>query len=124
MNNTQTLTYDVIIEKIKQRLSKIPKVQKIILFGSAIWGKNHPDSDIDVLLIVDDSEKVYSWREKINRAVKYGMELVDQEESIPVDMIVYTQEEWEKLLSTGFSFATKIENEGMILYERKNQTLV
>lgn len=41
---------------------------------------------------------------------------------VPCDIIVYTISEWNECLDDDFTFAYRIENEGNVIYEQKQQS--
>lgn len=101
-------------EKIlKEELNRIIKIikdldiKKVLLFGSCVKGNIGKNSDID-LLIIKDTEK--RFLDRIDEIIK----IIDPK--VAVDVIVYTPEEFEKLLKTS-SFVRKIAREGRIIYE-------
>jgi len=101
-------------EKIlKEELNRIIKIikgldiKKALLFGSCVKGNIGKNSDID-LLIIKDTEK--RFLDRIDEIIK----IIDPK--VAVDVIVYTPEEFEKLLKTS-SFVRKIAREGRIIYE-------
>jgi len=78
-------------EKIKEMVKRIVKEfnpEKIILFGSHAKGQVGPDSDVDLLIVMEVSGS------KRKKAVEIDMELA--ESGIPKDVIVVTPEEVER----------------------------
>lgn len=57
-----------LINKIKAHLIKIygGKIKKIILYGSYVRGEANEDSDIDILVLVDDSLNPFEVRESLS----------------------------------------------------------
>jgi len=49
------LSIGKVLRDIVKRLSSIPQVEEIILFGSVARGDFHPYSDIDILVITDEN---------------------------------------------------------------------
>ena len=99
-----------IIETAKNRLVKVYAPREIYLFGSFAWGKPDEQSDLDLLVVVNESdEKPYK------RAIK-GIESL-RGLKIAKDIIVYTKEEFEKLCGDISTLCYKIRKEGIKLYE-------
>jgi predicted nucleotidyltransferase len=96
------------IEKIKNQIIKQFNPEKIILFGSCAANTIKFDSDIDLCIVIDTENK---------RKIK--TELYGIEHSIPLDIIVYTPEEWSKHVKSKQSFAYIINSEGVVLYDRQ-----
>ncbi len=57
-------------EKAVSRITAENKVKDIILFGNYAWGKPHKDSDIDLLVVLDEKGMSQSYTEKINKRIK------------------------------------------------------
>lgn len=99
-----------LLETVKNRMIGTYNPKKIYLFGSFAWGKADEQSDIDLLIVVDTSdEKPYK------RAIKGIDSLIGLK--IAKDIIVYTDEEFEKLCSDISTLCYKVRNEGVKLYE-------
>ncbi len=96
------------MEKIIQNIADIInsnfKVSKVILFGSAANGTGDENSDIDLLVVLDEPGISKSYEEKLERQLKISKHLINFQKKIPIDLIVYTKDEWEILLSSGSSF--------------------
>lgn len=102
------------VRKLADGLVKKFNPEKIILFGSRAENKNEKDSDIDICIVADFSDK-REFRKLISRYI-YDWEGLDFD--VPVDIIVYTPEQWERLSQEKFSFANIIDKEGLVLYGR------
>ncbi|MCK8826571.1 nucleotidyltransferase domain-containing protein [Natroniella acetigena] len=100
------------IDKVVKRLAKTyqPETEMIYLFGSYAWGEPNEDSDLDLLIIVNRSDK-----KKYKRSIKGYSSLWDID--IAVDIIVYTKKEYEKLLDDEYSFCSYIVKNGRKVYE-------
>lgn len=95
------------IENIKNQLIEKYKPEKIILFGSAAWGKGEIN-DIDLLIIKTDTPY-------------YGIDRMREldrliERNIAADMLVYRPEEIKDRLEMGDPFIKKIFKDGKVLY--------
>jgi predicted nucleotidyltransferase len=91
-----------------QQLSRIPEVRKVILFGSYAAGRRDLFTDLDILVIMQ------SHLDFIARNVDLTGRL---HSTVPLDLLVYTPEEIEKLKSRPF-FRRAIQG-GKILYEKR-----
>ncbi|MDR4497207.1 MAG: nucleotidyltransferase domain-containing protein [Candidatus Scalindua sp.] len=104
MKSSELLTE---IENIKQQLINKYKPEKIILFGSAVWGDNEIN-DIDFLIIKSDTPYYGIDRmRELDRLIK---------RNIALDMLVYKPEEVNERLKIGDPFLRKIFKEGKVLY--------
>jgi len=96
------------ITKIKERIIKKIKPQKIILFGSYAWGKPTADSDVD-LFVIKESNKRRIDRAREIRKIIFG-------NGVPVDILVYTPKEVEKRIDLEDPFIATILKKGKVLY--------
>jgi predicted nucleotidyltransferase len=95
------------IENIKNQLIEKYKPEKIILFGSAAWGKGEIN-DIDLLIVKTDTPY-------------YGIDRMREldrliERNLAADMLVYRPEEIKERLEMGDPFIKKIFKDGKVLY--------
>src|SRR5262245_21644735 len=95
-----------IIEKL--RVSYVP--QKVILFGSYASGNARPDSDLDLLIIKNTSERF------IDRGVTVRRVLTDPQRLLPLEILVLTPQEVTERLAVGDQFMTQILEKGRVLY--------
>ena len=95
-----------IVEKIKENY----KPEKIVLFGSYAQKEVHQDSDIDLLVVKDSTQRRDERDKEIRELLK--------ETRVPLDIFVYTPEEVERFHTLKGSFINKIFNTGEVLYER------
>jgi predicted nucleotidyltransferase len=96
------------IESITAQLIEKYKPEKIILFGSAARGDATPDSDLDFLIIKNDTP--YKGRDRMIEVSR----LIDR--NLPADFLVYRPEEFEKRLAMGDPFLELVVAEGKVLY--------
>ncbi len=98
-----------ILDEIKNRLVKVYNPTKIYLFGSNAWGNSNNASDLDLLILVSESdEKSYK------RSIKGDLALADI--LISRDLLVYTEKEFEYLATDVSTLCHKIKKEGKIIY--------
>ncbi len=96
------------IESITLQIIEKYKPTKIILFGSAARGQFDAESDADFLIIKKDTPFYGADRiRELSRMI---------ERKIPVDLLVYKPEEFEKRLELGDPFLKAILKEGKVLY--------
>jgi len=82
-----------IIEDYLQNLEGKIRVKKVILFGSAAQGRIHHESDIDLIIISPDFKKM----DFIKRLLLLTRLRRNMKKSVPMDILGYTKEEFEKL---------------------------
>lgn len=98
------------IEKIVRRIVEGYRPLKVILFGSYAYGEPGADSDVDLLIVKETSERF------IDRWVKIRELIADPKRRIPVEPIVITPEELARRLRGGDQFIQEIINQGKVLY--------
>lgn len=105
-------------EEIKDEILhclKKEKVHKIILFGSHAHGTPYADSDID-LLVVSDSEGVSkTYKDYLKNKNYISKRLLKIKKKYPIDLLVYTKDEWALLKASRTSFIRAIEEKGINL---------
>ena len=104
------MTLDREIERIVKRIAEGYRPLKVILFGSHAWGKPTEDSDIDLLIVKETSERF------IDRWVSVRELIADPERRIPVSPIVVTPGELQRRLAGGDQFFQQIVARGKLLY--------
>ena len=105
-------------EKIKQEiitLLKNLKLNKVLLFGSYAYGDVHDDSDVDLLVILDKKGTSHDYMEMLQNKKVVSKQLRELRKKIPIDLLVYTVDEWAILKDSGSSFFQQIETEGIQL---------
>jgi uncharacterized protein len=100
-----------VIRAVTNHIAKEFKPQKIILFGSYAHGNPRPESDLDLLVIMDTQLKEWQQSLQIRRSlgVMFGM-----------DLIVRTPKRVSQRLKMGDSFMQDVMKEGKVLYESRS----
>src|SRR5712692_9184313 len=88
MNKSQDIRTE--IKKIIRRVVEAYQPDKIILFGSYAYGEPSADSDLDLLIIKNTSERF------IDRWVNVRRIVSDPQRSIPFEPLVLTPDELEE----------------------------
>lgn len=97
------------LEEITARLVREFRPERVILFGSHAWGQPSADSDVDLLLIVSESDE--SPTRRAQRAQRCLGSL-----RVPADILVKTRAEVERLLRVHTSLVARVMEEGTVLY--------
>lgn len=103
--SSQVLT-DV-TKKLREELNPV----QIYLFGSFVWGKPRPDSDLDLMIVVDQS------KESPARRAFHALKCL-RSFDIPKDIIVRTTEEFERNKGLVSALEGRVAREGRLLYDR------
>lgn len=96
------------IRKLCKRIAEAYHPEKIILFGSHAYGKPTPESDVDLLIVMD-----YEGR-PIEQILKIRREL---DIVTPVDLLVRTPEDVKRRVKEGDMFMRLVVERGKIMYE-------
>jgi uncharacterized protein len=89
------LTLQEIQKQVSDGLDSPPRPLKVILFGSYARGMPHGESDIDPAVILDKEGKSQSYRSLVRNRVEISKRLRQLRRTHPVDVLVYTKDEWE-----------------------------
>jgi predicted nucleotidyltransferase len=109
----QPTGFPPVAETLPQAVKKIVsefKPEKIILFGSYAYGDPTPDSDVDLLVILDTEQP------RKERVVAVSLLLYPR--PFPLDILVKTPQEVREELDKGNFFTREIVTRGKVLYER------
>jgi uncharacterized protein len=98
-----------LLDRITQRLVSSLKPEQIILFGSYAYGKPNEDSDVDLLVIVSQSDEPRYRRAREAYKALGGID-------IATDVIVMTREEVKRKINVHSSLVHRVIHDGKILY--------
>lgn len=105
------------IDMITNRL-KLMDIFKIILFGSYAEGNPDEESDIDLLVVLDENTLPKSYEEWLEIKMKVRRQLRDINNEVAIDLLVYTRPQYEAISKGMNSFQKEIHDTGKILYEK------
>lgn len=97
------------IQNITQQIIEKYDPDKIILFGSFVYGKPKENSDVDLMVIKKTSQ---TFGQRLRTMAKITNAPIDR------DIIVYSPREWEQSLKEKNPFIVDIDNRGKVLYEK------
>jgi predicted nucleotidyltransferase len=117
------LTLKEITKEIAAGLSVPPRPLKAILFGSLVHGTSHEDSDIDLVVILDKEGKSGSYKALINNRMEISRKLRKLKKKYPIDVLVYTKDEWEELRASGAHSLKRSKMKGSSSYEEGHRGL-
>lgn len=103
---------DRALAEVVQQIVDAIDPERVILFGSMARGDVHEDSDLD-LLIVKETDQPFLHR------IDDVLMVLDTD--VPVEPLVYTPSELERLRDEGRDFIATILEEGRVVYERRSE---
>ena len=98
------------IENISNKIVREIHPEKVILFGSHARGNQTTDSDVDLIVVNKTNLPKHKRSIEIRRLFF--------RKAIPMDIKVYTPDEFEKERINRFSFLNSVLKESKVLYER------
>lgn len=106
-----------ILNKIVHNLQKVNPL-KIILFGSYAKGDFNEESDIDLVVILDTETIPDTYDHKLELKVQVRDSIYELSRQMAIDLVVYTNGEFEFLKKQKTSFYNEIMDTGRIIYEK------
>ena len=103
---------------VKRFLNLIIKkfnLKKIIVFGSFARGDYHKGSDLDLVIVGEFKERFIDRIGKI-------IELNDSD--LVIEAMVYTEEEFQKMIQERRPFIEQVLEEGIVVYEKKENKCI
>ncbi len=100
-------------DKIRQAAERIVEAahpETIILFGSYAYGRPTPDSDVDLLVVMESDQSIHARTVELSRVLS--------PRPFPVDIITRTPAELKDRLNIGDSFFKEIVTKGKVLHGR------
>lgn len=79
----------------------------MLIYGSKARGQAHPDSDLDVLLIVKDDAAA------LKRDLRWIGYLLAAKTDVLPSILAYTEDEWERRRRSGSTFRKAVERDGV-----------
>ncbi|TMA74490.1 MAG: nucleotidyltransferase domain-containing protein [Deltaproteobacteria bacterium] len=89
---------------------------RVLLFGSFARADQNRASDLDLVVIADTG---LPFCDRIGQALSACYAASTR---LAVEALVYTPEEWRRMLESGSSFAQLVEREGRVLYDGESQS--
>ena len=99
------------IEHVVQQIVAKFRPQRVILFGSYAYGAPTEDSDADLLVIMETTERPIRAAARVAAAIDHPL---------PLDILVSTPEDFSCRLHARDSFISDVAKRGAVLYEARN----
>ncbi len=111
IDKRERIPQDAIDDVVRQIVEKF-KPQKIILFGSYARGNPRPESDVDLLVVMDTPLREVQQAIQICQQIGYRFGL---------DLIVHTPNHLAERVKMGDWFLRDVLKEGKVLYESSDR---
>lgn len=98
------------LKNVTDRIVEAFNPYRIIVFGSQAYGHPTPDSDVDLLIVMDSNERPSARAIQVSRLLR--------PRPFPMDILVRTPEEIQYRLEIGDYFIREVMEQGKVLYER------
>ncbi|MBI5304788.1 MAG: nucleotidyltransferase domain-containing protein [Chloroflexi bacterium] len=99
------------VRAVVKQIAALFNPEKIILFGSYAYGKPKPESDVDLLVVMDTSLRNSVQAAQIVRALDYHFGM---------DLIVRRPQQIAERIALGDSFLREITEKGKVVYAHAN----
>ncbi len=93
-------------------------IMKIILFGSTASDTDNNESDIDLLIVLDDNFCPQTYEERMEYRLKIRRKLRAINRQVAIDLLIYTIPEYELIKENMNSFFKELHATGRIIYEK------
>jgi predicted nucleotidyltransferase len=97
--------------KLLNRLIAGYAPQRVILFGSYVYGEPDRHSDLDLLIVKETDRTPFKRRVEVGRIVR------DKGRRTPIQPLVITPKELQERVQEGDSFLIEIMEKGEVLYD-------
>ncbi|GHV95769.1 hypothetical protein AGMMS50293_20890 [Spirochaetia bacterium] len=108
---------DAIISELVESLKPADPL-KIVLFGSYAKGTARDDSDIDLMVILNNDDVAKNYTERMNRFLSISRLVREMHGKFAMDILVYSREELGIIKSNGNDFIAEVEETGRVIYEK------
>jgi predicted nucleotidyltransferase len=82
--------------------------EKVIVFGSYAHGEAGPDSDIDLIVVLDSDTMPTTYHDRARNRLLVRRALDALNRDYALDVLVYTLPEWNRFQDAGSAFAKEI----------------
>jgi predicted nucleotidyltransferase len=106
-----------LLQDIVDRL-KDSRVTRILLFGSRASGESSKVGDFDLAIVVGAPRNFNNYEERLEAKSAIRARLRDINRRVPIDLVLYTEDEFRELKAEASFLATEIMAKGRVLYEK------
>ena len=105
------------VDQIMRKLSAL-NIYKVILFGSHANENADNESDIDLLVVLDENTLPDNYDEWLEIKMKVRRTLREINKEVAIDLLVYTRPQYDLITKEMNSFQKEIHETGKVLYEK------
>ena len=98
----------VILERLKAKVGERLPLSRVVLFGSRARGDSEPDSDMDVLVVLDGPVS-----REFEEYVRFCAWELSYENGVVIFPLAVSRTEWEEGLMSASSLALAVRKEGI-----------
>jgi predicted nucleotidyltransferase len=91
---------------------------KIVLFGSCARDEMTADSDIDLMVVLDNDDVAKTYEERAKKKLAVYKLVRDINYKVALDILVYSRKELSILKDYGNFFIEEVEKTGKVVYEK------
>jgi len=100
-----------IVKRFINLIIKKFNLKKIIIFGSFARGDYHKGSDLDLVIVGEFKERFID---------RIGKIIALNDSDLEIEAMVYTEEEFRKMIQERRPFIEQVLEEGIVVYEKRN----
>ena len=109
-------TLETLLEEVIASLEPLSP-SRVILFGSHAQGRATPESDLDLLVVLDREDLPQTYEQKTRMDLCVLRLLRSIRRRCSMDVIVYTKAMYRRFLAGNSAFAREIQETGVTVYE-------
>ena len=108
MESNIAIQQDSVLDSLVDQIKKLAKPKKIYLFGSRAKGTLLPDSDFDLMLVMENGSRCREIAQMLYKNI-YGIDL-------PFDLVVTTEDSLRRHSENKGLIYREVLNHGIVLY--------
>lgn len=102
------------VRRAASALAALRGVRRVVVFGSRVRGDFHGESDLDVLVVVDDIV--------LKNAVIHELHEIEMDLDVPLAPVIFTTREIDINRALGSPFLDNIDREGLVIHDADTRT--
>ena len=101
---------DELESKLSEIIANLKRIDplEVYLFGSLANDDDHDPADIDIAVIINPEHEPTNFEEKLDLKVSVRDAIWTTSMEIPIDLVVYTKSEFERLQSDKWPFVQEV----------------